>query len=186
MNLLLTTKNSHKIEEIKQVLKDKAITLITLSDLNDEETIEETGKTFQENALLKAKYYGDKHNLLSLSDDSGLEVFSLNNQPGVHSHRYGKTHEEANQRLMKAIEGKDPKARFTTVLCLYNPKTNEHHFYEGHLYGKIINTPRGHHGFGYDPIFLLDSNQTLAELTLKEKTAISHRSIALNKLRGDL
>ena len=184
MKLLLTTKNVDKIKEMKALLKN--YDLVTLAELDDQDVVIESGQTFHENALIKAKYYGDKYQMLALADDSGLEVFSLNNEPGVYSNRYGKTPQLANKRLIEAVKDKDKKARFVTVLCLYNPFDGTSKYYEGILRGSIILTPRGENGFGYDPIFLLDSNQTLGELSLEEKSKISHRANALNKLRGDL
>ena len=186
MELLLTTKNAHKIKEIKDCLKDTPYTLITLDDLNDQDEVIESGETFKENAYRKAKHYGDKYQILALSDDSGLEVYSLNNRPGVYSNRYGKTPKQANEKLIKELKDKDPKARFITILCLYNPHTHKTTYYEGILEGVIINKPRGEYGFGYDPIFELDNHKTLAQLTIEEKTVISHRGKALIKLRGDL
>ncbi|MGI6359759.1 MAG: RdgB/HAM1 family non-canonical purine NTP pyrophosphatase [Acholeplasmatales bacterium] len=186
MEILLVTKNENKVKEIKEALKGKDYELVTLSDLNDYDEVEETGLTFKENAALKAKYYGKKYHKVVLADDSGLEVFSLDGRPGVHSNRYAKTQNDANQKLIKEVHGKDPSARFVTVLCLYNPFTREEKYYKGTLEGKIINTPRGTNGFGYDPIFLLPEGRTLAELSLEEKVLISHRSRALQKLRRDL
>ncbi|NMA05960.1 MAG: RdgB/HAM1 family non-canonical purine NTP pyrophosphatase [Acholeplasmataceae bacterium] len=186
MEILLVTKNENKVKEIKEALKGKDYKLITLSDLSDLDEVEEIGLTFKENAFIKAKYYADKYHKVVLSDDSGLEVFSLEGRPGVHSNRYAKTQTEANQKLIEELKGKDSHARFVTVMCLYNPFTKEAKYYKGILKGKIINSPRGTNGFGYDPIFLLPNNKTLAELTLEEKVLISHRSIALEKLRSDL
>lgn len=186
MEILLVTKNENKVKEIKEALKGKDYQIITLSDLNDYDEVEESGLTFKENALIKAKYYGEKYKKVVLADDSGLEVFSLDKRPGVHSNRYAKTQTEANQKLIKEVSGKDPHARFVTVLCLYNPFTKKEKYYKGILEGKIISTPRGNNGFGYDPIFLLPEGRTLAELSLEEKVLISHRSKALQKLRSDL
>lgn len=180
------TKNENKVKEIKEALKGKDCKLVTLNDLNDTDEVEETGLTFKENALLKAKYYAEKYHKISLSDDSGLEVFSLNKRPGVYSNRYGKTQMEKNLKLIKEVENKDPHARFVTVLCLYNPFKKEAKYYKGIIEGKITNIPRGTLGFGYDPIFLLPEGRTLAELSLEEKNSISHRGRALQKLRSDL
>lgn len=183
MKILLTTQNKNKIKEIKNALKDTQVSFVTLQELSDDEEILETGKTFKDNAYLKAKHFGDKHQLLSLADDSGLEVYALNLRPGVHSHRYGKTSEEANNKLIKELKDKKREARFKTVLCLYDPLKKSATYFEGTLEGVIIDEPRGIEGFGYDPIFLLPNNKTLAEISISEKSIISHRGIALTHFK---
>lgn len=185
MKLLICTNNENKIKEIKQALALMPINIITLFDLKDDFNVKETGSTFQENALMKAKYFGDKYQMLSLADDTGLEVAYLNGGPGVYTKRYEKTAERRNQKLLKELKGiTNRKANFKTVLCLYNPQTNKEFYFTGTVNGEIAETPRGEEGFGYDPIFYLNNlNKTMAELTLEEKNEISHRGLAIKKLK---
>lgn len=183
--LLIASHNINKINEFKDVLKNFKIEMYSLKDLDDYEEVLETGKTFKENAFIKAEYYGRKHNMLTISDDSGLEVESLNNRPGIHSKRYSNNGDDANNKkiLMEMKEETNRKARFKTVLCLYNPKGNPHYF-EGVMEGEITTEPKGNEGFGYDPIFLITKyNKTFAELGNSIKNQISHRAKALMKFK---
>ena len=130
--LLICTQNKNKIKEIKNVLKSFELEILSLKDLNDCEEIDEGGKTFFENAFIKAQYYGLKHNILALADDSGLEVFSLGMKPGIHSHRYAKTTEERNEKILFELKNKtERKAQFRTVLALFNPQTKQTSYFQG-------------------------------------------------------
>ncbi|MDD4823854.1 MAG: RdgB/HAM1 family non-canonical purine NTP pyrophosphatase [Acholeplasmataceae bacterium] len=185
IKLLICTHNENKINEIKGTLLDLNIEVVTLKDLNDETEVIEDGLTFQENAYIKASYFGHKHQLLSLSDDSGLEVEHLNGGPGVYSARYAGNDLENNKKLLYTLTNvQNRNAQFKTVLALYNPNTNEVNYFEGTLKGKITEQLIGRNGFGYDPVFYVpEIGKTLAELTKEEKLKVSHRGKALEKLK---
>lgn len=185
MKLLLCTFNKNKIKEIKETFKKMPIDIITLFDLNDNENIIENGLTLKENALIKAKHYGLKHKMIALGDDTGLEVDFLLGAPGVHTNRYEKTDELRNKRLLFELKDtSNKKARFKTVICLYNPINNKEHYFTGIVNGLITDQPKGTNGFGYDPIFYLkEKKKTMAELTLDEKNKISHRGKAIKLLQ---
>lgn len=185
MELLLCTQNKNKINEIKEKLKSTPIKLISLLDLNDFTDLDETGKSFAENALLKAKYFGEKHQMLSIADDTGLEVKALNNRPGIYSSRYAKTDNEKIRKLLFELEDKEIRdSRFVTVIALYSPFNKKTVYFEGILNGEITKKPFGTNGFGYDPIFYIkELNKTLAEINIDQKSNISHRGIALEKMK---
>lgn len=185
IKLLICTHNENKINEIKGTLLDINIEVVTLKDLNDETEVIEDGLTFQENAYIKASYFGHKHQLLSLSDDSGLEVKHLNGGPGVYSARYAGNDLENNKKLLYTLTNvQNRNAQFKTVLALYNPNTSEVNYFEGTLKGKITEQLIGRNGFGYDPVFYVpEIGKTLAELTKEEKLKVSHRGKALEKLK---
>lgn len=183
MKILLASNNKNKIKEIKNLLVNYEI--LSLKDINFKEDIIEDGKTFYDNALIKVKALIPFFNGIIIADDSGLEVESLNNLPGVHSKRYSNTEldKDNNLKLLKELKNKENrKAKFKTSIVLYY-QNNFYHF-EGVLNGIILKEERGYNGFGYDPLFYVPSlKKTLAELSLEEKNKISHRSIALNKLK---
>lgn len=159
--------------------------IVTPLDLGITEEIPETGHTFHDNALQKAKYLLDRTACDCFADDSGLEVFALEGAPGVYSARYAGEEKdpEANMRLLlqNLMDQPDRSARFVTVIAFI--RDGEHHFFEGEIKGQIIHEKRGEKGFGYDPIFMPDGyDRTFAEMTAEEKNAISHRKIALSKL----
>ena len=185
IKLLICTHNENKINEIKGTLLDLNIEVVTLKDLNDETEVIEDGLTFQENAYIKASYFGHKHQLLSLSDDSGLEVEHLNGGPGVYSARYAGNDLENIKKLLYTLTNvQNRNAQFKTVLALYNPNTNEVKYFEGTLKGKITEQLIGRNGFGYDQVFYVpEIGKTLAELTKEEKLKVSHRGKALEKLK---
>ena len=143
----------------------------------------EDGKTFQENALIKAKYCFEKTGKASLGDDSGLVVEALSGRPGIFSARYAGDHDFKKNiaKVLEELEGEpNRKAYFITVLC-YKDEQGEH-FFEGRVYGNITEKPFGDDGFGYDPIFTPeDHNQTFAEMQVEEKNKISHRKLALDQ-----
>ena len=160
--------------------------MLTLFDFDEFPDIIEEGITFQENALKKAKELSLFLNKTVIADDSGLEVFSLDNEPGVFSARYAgedKSYSDNNELLLKNLKGiKDRKARFITVICLYSVDKDPV-FFEDYLYGEISETYAGSNGFGYDPIFYVPSlMKNLAEVNLNEKNKISHRGKCLAKL----
>lgn len=180
MEILVATHNLHKKEEIQQILgTEYIVTSLSDYDLNDE--ILEDGKTFQENACIKANYCFEKTGKASVGDDSGLVVEALDGRPGIFSARYAGNH-NFKKNIEKVLEEmKDEpnrRAYFITVLC-YKDSEGEHYF-EGRVYGNITKEVFGEDGFGYDPIFIPDEyNQTFAEMTPEEKNKISHRSEAL-------
>ncbi len=150
---------------------------------------EETGTTLAENAHLKAVYAAQQSGLMALSDDTGLEVDYLHGAPGVHTARYagdGCNTQANNQKLLQALEGvpfEKRTARFKTVACLAWPDGRTE-FFEGVCEGHIAPDYRGTNGFGYDPIFVVDSlGKCFAELTADEKNAVSHRGRAFNKVK---
>ncbi|WP_038058047.1 XTP/dITP diphosphatase [Thermodesulfobacterium hydrogeniphilum] len=189
--LLITTSNLNKAREIKEILKDLPLEIKTLKDFFDIKPPEETGKTFFENALIKAKYYAEKTGYLCLADDSGLEVEALNGAPGVYSSRFAgenATDEENNKKLLEALKDIPPekrKAKFVCVMIVYYP-SGKYIKTEGIWEGKIALEPRGSFGFGYDPLFLVPEynyEKTAAELPLEEKNKLSHRAKALKQLK---
>lgn len=196
MKLILATHNNNKKKEILDILHDnnvKNIELVTLEDLGDNEDIEETGKTFKENAYLKAYYGYKKYGLPCIADDSGLEVDALNGEPGIYSSRYSGLGSEANiELLLKNMEGeKNRKCDFICELCYIDGLGTEHYF-EGYVYGNVGIKKVGNNGFGYDPIFMIDENRSMASICEKEKNKISHRYNAfikfarfLNEVKND-
>ncbi len=198
MKMLAATNNKHKLDEIKAILEQLNIEVISLKDAGIEVDVEETGTTFEENALLKARAIASISSLPVISDDSGLQVFALNNEPGVYSARYSGAegeHKDAsnNEKLLKNLMGiPDEKrgARFCSVIAAVFPDGMELAA-EGFVYGYIGHEPKGSNGFGYDPLFIVDGyGQTMAELSPETKNKISHRANALkafaDKLRGQL
>ncbi len=180
MEILVATHNLHKKEEIQQILGSEYI-VTSLSDYDLNEEIIEDGNTFQENALIKAKYCFEKTGKGSVGDDSGLVVEALDGRPGIYSARYAGNH-NFKKNIEKVLEEmKDEpnrRAYFITVLC-FKDKEGEHYF-EGRVYGNLTKEVFGADGFGYDPIFIPDEyNMTFAEMLPEEKNKISHRSEAL-------
>lgn len=185
--ILFATQNKHKQAEISQLLADSPLKVVFPQDVPEvmDLEVEETGASFEENALLKARAFGQETNLLTAAEDTGLEVLALDGKPGVHSKRFfpGTDHDR-NQELLRQLQpAPDRSARFVTVICVFDPKLSEHTFFEGVVTGKISETPQGDQGFGYDPVFIPDGyDQTFAELGQEVKNSISHRRRALIKL----
>ena len=187
--IVLASNNKHKIKEVKEILGD--INILTLNDIGYLEDIEETGVTFLENALIKAKtiseYLKEKSlNYDVLSDDSGLCCLGLNLEPGIYSARYAGGHgdDKANRdKLINNLKDKDRSAYFNCTLVLYHID-GTYDYREGKTYGKIIDDERGDTSFGYDCIFLSDDlNKTFGEATSEEKNGVSHRSRALSQIK---
>ncbi|GAA4450164.1 RdgB/HAM1 family non-canonical purine NTP pyrophosphatase [Phytohabitans houttuyneae] len=190
--LLLATRNAKKLQELQRIL-DKAlgphaIELVGLADVPEYPEAPETGLTFGENALLKAREGVKYTGLPTVADDSGLAVDALSGMPGVFSARWSGRHgdDKANLDLVLAQIGDVPDehrgAAFVCAAALVLPGGKEH-LVEGRQAGRLIRTPRGDGGFGYDPIFLADGqDRTNAELTAEEKDAISHRGKAFRAL----
>lgn len=184
MKLLVATQNSNKIKEINTFITHDNVEIISLKDLNDLDDVLETGKTFKENALLKAKHFGDKYQTLTISDDSGLLVKALNNRPGINSKRYVGSSKENNLKILEELKNKrNRKAKMVTVITIYNPFNKTYKYFKGILKVTISETLKGDNGFGYDPLLYVKRlNKTLGEITIMEKRALSHRSKALIKL----
>jgi XTP/dITP diphosphohydrolase len=199
--LVVATGNRGKLEEIRLLLEDLELDVLALGDVVKRELhIVEDGATFEENALKKAQAVVRATGMLTLADDSGLEVDALGGAPGVHSARYAgerATDAENNAALLAALgsQGRDATgaqshpafaARFRCVLTLVDPFTNDGAPYvvDGACEGRITQTPRGSGGFGYDPLFLVEGTDlTMAELPDVEKNRVSHRGRAMAKLR---
>jgi XTP/dITP diphosphohydrolase len=189
--LVLATRNKHKIRELSFFLGGMPVEIMTLNDFPDVPPLVEDGATFRENALKKARCVFDETGILSLADDSGLEVFFLNGRPGFQSARYAgsEMNDDANnQKLLLEMRGVAPRrreAQFRAVLAVIGKGIEE--TTEGVCPGRLAESPRGTNGFGYDPIFIPDGfKRTYAELTSDEKNGISHRSKAFGKMRGIL
>lgn len=185
MKICVATGNQGKLLEIKAMLSGLPVQLVTLKDIGLSLDVEETGSTYEENAYLKASAHAAASGMLSLGDDSGLEVAVLNGEPGLRSNRYAPlpnpTDQDRRQYLLSVLNGKpEPwSAFFTCTICLCQPD-GKHTFFYGRCYGKIIPLERGTNGFGYDPIFQLEgSDTTMAELSDEEKNKISHRARAM-------
>lgn len=184
--IVIATKNEHKIIEFKNILEALGYKVLSLFDFEEIPEIEETGVTFKENAVIKAKTLSDILNKTVIADDSGLEVFSLDKQPGVYSARYAgleKDYSSNNELLLKNLQGiSNRDARFVTAMCIYY-QDKDMVVIEDYLYGEIINEYRGSNGFGYDPIFLIkELNKTLAELSTNHKNELSHRGKCLKQI----
>jgi XTP/dITP diphosphohydrolase len=185
MNLLLATTNPNKIREIRAVLNLPGVQLLTLRDLPPIAEVEETGGTYWQNARQKATTYARASGLTAVAEDSGLEIRALGGLPGVQSARflgpnvpYPARFEEIDTRL-RALESPSRDARFVTALAVAQPDGTLLFECETAIDGEIAPRPAGTHGFGYDPIFLYRPlDKTTAELTIAEKSAVSHRARA--------
>ncbi len=192
--LLIATSNEGKIKEINEMLKDLKLEIKTLKDFPKIQPPEEKGKTFFENAFLKAKYYAESTGLLSLADDSGLEVEALNGAPGIYSARFAgpeASDEKNNQKLLELLKDipiEKRGARFVCVMVCYHP-SGKYISSEEIWEGRIAFIPRGSFGFGYDPLFLVKEynyEKTAAELPQEIKNKLSHRGKALRALKEKL
>lgn len=186
--LLLATLNEGKIIELRALLESIEAELLTPQDIRLEMQVEETGETYAENASAKAKAFARESGLLSLADDSGLEVDALAGAPGIYSARYapqpGATDADRRAYLLGQLEPlpKPWLARFSCTAALASPDGGLH-FTNGYCEGMIIPQERGEQGFGYDPIFLIpDMGRTMAELDMAEKNQISHRALAIKNM----
>lgn len=187
LKLLIATNNPHKVQEFQEILTDLPVAVTYLADEGITLNPEETGTTFEENAIIKAQAFAQDSGLLTLADDSGLEVDALGGEPGIYSARYGDTAKDdhvgryqmvldklAAQRVPWAAR----TARFRCVIALARPERLIGTV-EGTVEGFIAYEPKGRNGFGYDPIFFVpEFNQTLAEASSAQKHSISHRGRA--------
>ncbi len=186
--LLLATRNRDKVEEIREALAGLEIDLLTVDELGPLPEVIEDQETLKGNAIKKAATLASLSGLLSLADDTGLEVDALNGAPGVYSSRYSgenATYAENVTRLLRELEGVLPAertARFRCVIAIADARGVE--TVDGVCEGLIIDEPRGSGGFGYDPVFMVpDTGKTMAELSMAEKNRISHRGRALARMR---
>lgn len=188
LEMVLATRNAGKAAELQALLRARygaEITLLTLSEIGFEGDIEETGQTFAENALLKARAAAAASGKIGLGDDSGLVVPALGGAPGIYSARYAGEHgndEKNNALLLQNLSGKtDRRAFFECVLACALPN-GENFTVSGRCEGIILESPRGRNGFGYDPLFYVPGlGKTLAEMSGEEKNAISHRGAAVRQ-----
>ena len=187
--LVIATGNSHKVEEISAMLDMPGLVVRSLADVGVKLDVEETGVTFQDNALIKAMAAVQMTGLAVLADDSGLEVDALGGRPGVRSSRFAHeqaTDQENNAHLLKLLDGvpyDERTARFRCVMALVVPDERYEQFVEGACEGIIDLSEKGSHGFGYDPLFFVpEYNKTLGELGPEVKNRISHRAKAVSAL----
>lgn len=186
MKIVLASRNDGKLKEFKYLFKKTNIELLPISKFSNED-IAETGNSYEENAFLKAKFAAEITGLPSLGDDSGLEVEALDGAPGIFSARYaGEKGNDTlnNKKLLKEISlKKNRSAKFVSILSFLDPELKSPFFSYGELFGKIIDSPKGKGGFGYDPIFQVkNSNLTLAEISKTERMRISHRTMSTLKM----
>ena len=209
LKILIATGNKGKLKEISNLLSEINIGAIGTSDYDLPEP-EEDGQDFEQNSLIKAKYYADKTNLISLADDSGLCVDLLDGKPGIYSARwameeiidektgvkvkkqnfnlaFAKIAEELRRKNIN-IADNQVKAHFICNLTIFNPKTRKHFSFEGRIDGTLTTPAKGENGFGYDPIFIANilKNKTFGEISIEEKEKISHRSVAFLKFKNFL
>ncbi len=192
--LLIATNNKGKVRELQDLLKDTGIELVMPAQVGIDLDVVEDGHTYTENATKKAVAFAHASGLISLADDSGLEVDALDGAPGLYSARYGSQGGEklsdAGRRafLIQTLQGKPRPwiARFHATIAIATPN-GETHLAEGFCEGEIIPEERGTSGFGYDPIFLLpELGKTMAELSMEEKNRLSHRARAVMNAKGIL
>ena len=187
MQLLIATRNAHKLEEIRQIFDVPGLQIVSAFDFPDVPDVIEDGATLEANAVKKAVELALATGLYALADDTGLEVRALDGEPGVYSARYaGEPADYAanNRKLLQALDGiEDRTAQFRCVIALSEPGGRAQ-YVEGICPGRIATEPRGSNGFGYDPLFVPDGyDRTFAELSSDEKNRISHRARALSEAR---
>ncbi|GHO50134.1 RdgB/HAM1 family non-canonical purine NTP pyrophosphatase [Ktedonospora formicarum] len=187
--LLVATTNLHKLDEYRAIFADLPFQLLSLNDIQLDLDVEETGTTFEENARLKALAYASASGLLTLADDSGLEIDALGGEPGVYSARFAGVDTPYPERFrlifarMQGLALEQRSARFQCVIALAEPD-GLLRIASGTIEGLITEAPRGVHGFGYDPIFLVpELGKTNAELAPEQKNQISHRAHAAQQAR---
>ncbi|MDX1662187.1 MAG: RdgB/HAM1 family non-canonical purine NTP pyrophosphatase [Candidatus Promineifilaceae bacterium] len=185
VKLLVATHNQGKVDELTELLAELDVEWLSLHDVGITESVAETGTTLRENAILKARTYARATGMLTLADDTGLEVDALGGQPGVHTARYGGEGLTPPERYTVLLENMDDvpeesrTARFRTVVALATPAELVGTA-EGVVEGQIAREPSGEHGFGYDPVFIVaERGETMAELPASVKNRISHRGRAM-------
>ena len=188
MQIVIATRNAHKLREISQILKVDGVEFLSLNDFPECPEAEETGRNFADNALLKAQTAAYHAGCWALADDSGLEVDALQGRPGVLSARYAGEESDAIkniQKLLAELKDQPPEKRTARFVCTMSLVSNHNraYFTEGKIEGVITEQPQGQNGFGYDPVFWLPQlGRTMAQLPPEEKNRISHRTLALKKM----
>lgn len=190
--IILASNNSNKVREVKEILKDMNVEIISMKEAGIDLDIEENGTTFEENALIKARAVCKLTGNITIADDSGLEVDYLDKQPGVYSARFmghDTSYDIKNQAIidkLKGVEGNDRSARFVAAIAAVFPDGKEL-VTRGTMEGLIAREPAGENGFGYDPIvYLSEYGCCSAQLSPEEKNKISHRGKALRKMKEEL
>lgn len=190
MKLVLASDNRHKFQEFQEMFRGTDVELVTKTEAGFTEEVEETGSTFAENAYIKAAATAEATGLAAIADDSGLCVDALGGAPGVRSARYTGNHGDSDRAryelLLRDLAGaEDRTARFVSALCCVFPNGDVLRA-QGVCPGRILEAPRGENGFGYDPVFLPEGfDRSMAELTMEEKNAISHRGRALAEFKRE-
>ena len=191
MKIIIATKNEGKVREFRRLLEPLGYEPVSLKDENIDTEINEDGDTFEENAHIKASEIYKLTGLPVIADDSGLEVEFLGGAPGIYSARSageGASDEERNQKLLDEMQGVDTPLRNAKFVCALYCILDDKREYcvTGALEGFIGEEPKGEHGFGYDPIFMIDEDTSLAEVSEEEKNKISHRAKAMKRLLEEL
>lgn len=189
--IILASKNADKIKEIRLALKDLPVEILSLADFAEMPDAIEDGATFEENALIKARFFSERTKFACLADDSGLEVDALNGLPGVYSARFAGYHADDstnNQKLLDELEKinvSESPAAYRCALAFVDTDGTEI-LTNGKITGKIKTVAKGNGGFGYDPYFYIDANRTMAQISPAEKNKISHRGAALKEMISKL
>ncbi len=186
--IVIASQNQNKINEIEEALAKFSVKVTSLNDYSEVGEIDENGSSFEENAEIKARAVMNVVNKPVIADDSGLVVPALNGAPGIHSARYAGDHDDDanNRKLIKELAGKNREAYFESVLVFLTP-AGDKVVAEGKVDGEILTESRGDNGFGYDPFFLIPGSQkTMAEMSIHEKNAVSHRGRAIKQLVAKL
>jgi XTP/dITP diphosphohydrolase len=186
MKLCFATNNKHKLEEAKDIA-GKNFEIVSLEEINCFEELPETRPTLEGNSLQKAEYVFQKYNIPCFADDTGLEVEALHGEPGVFSARYAGEHKNSGDNIALLLKNlgnnQNRNARFRTIITLIGLEEEKPLYFEGMVPGIITAELRGKSGFGYDPIFIpAGYDKTYAEMSLQEKSLLSHRAIAVKKL----
>jgi XTP/dITP diphosphohydrolase len=188
-DIIFATNNMHKVEEIQSLLSDR-YTIVNLDAMGFKGDIPEDADTLDGNAIQKARFIHSMYNRACFSDDTGLEVESLNGAPGIYSARYAGEHKNSEDNIIKLLaelsDKTNRKARFRCVIA-YIDRSGCEHLFEGIVNGKILSEKHGDGGFGYDPVFVPDGfDLSFAEMSRVEKNLISHRALAVRKFVAHL
>ena len=192
MKIIFATGNQGKMKEVKMILSDLGCEILSMKEAGIDIDIVENGKTFEENAMIKAQAIAKLEKAIVLADDSGLEIDYLNKEPGIYSARYlgeDTPYEEKNKQIMKRFEGVEQEKRTARFVCAIAGVMPDGKTFttRGTIEGYIGTEARGNNGFGYDPIFYVtEYHCTTAELTLEQKNKISHRGKALEKAKEEI
>ncbi|MEE9432323.1 MAG: RdgB/HAM1 family non-canonical purine NTP pyrophosphatase [Melioribacteraceae bacterium] len=187
MKIIFATSNKGKLIEVRKIFSNESFEIVSLEEIGFDEDIEETGKTFEENAFIKADTIFEKYNLPVIADDSGLLVRQLNDEPGIYSARYAgeaASYKDNNKKLISELGNFTQPYLAKFLCCAVFVSSKKRLSVSGELKGEITKEYKGANGFGYDPIFKPENcSITLAEMSLDEKSKISHRAIAFEELK---